>query len=183
MSRIGRKEILIPAGVSATVIGDKVTVTGPKATLTQNVDSKLIVVKVENGHIVLTRTNEENETKAKHGLYRSLIANMVEGVHKDFSKTLIINGVGYKAQKVGKKLVLNLGLSHQIEVEEEDGIKVECPSITEIKISGPDKEKVGRFSAKIRTFRPVEPYHAYGIKYSDEVVIKKVGKTAAKGKK
>lgn len=131
----------------------------------------------------MTRPNDENEVKAKHGLYRALIANMVKGVKEGFSKNLQIKGVGYKASKVGNKLVLNLGFSHLIEVVEPEGIKIECPTANDIKISGIDKQKVGQLASNIRDFRPVEPYHGYGIKYDDEVVIRKQGKTAAKGKK
>lgn len=182
MSRIGRKEILLPQGVTVEVNKNLVVVNGPKGKLEQQIDNQ-IVVKVEDGKVCLTRLNETSDARAKHGLYRALINNMVQGVSQGFSKKLIINGVGYKANKQGNKLVLNIGLSHNIEIEEEDGIKIECPAQTEIVISGIDKQKVGQFSAKIRDLKPVEPYHAYGIRYSDEVVIRKVGKTAGKGKK
>lgn len=182
MSRIGRKHIDLPAGVELTVNNGSVTVKGPKGTLTQEVD-KLITVKVEGNKVELTRANEQNETRAKHGLYRALIANMVTGVSTGFERKLIINGVGYKALKQGNKLVLNLGYSHNIEILEEDGITIECPTALEIVIKGIDKQKVGQFASKIRDLRKVEPYHAYGVRYSDEVVIKKVGKTAGKGKK
>jgi large subunit ribosomal protein L6 len=183
MSRIGRKHIDLPAGVQFEVNNNVVTVKGPKGTLSQDYDSKLITVKVDGSSVVLTRANEDNETKAKHGLYRALFANMVKGVSTGFEKKLVINGVGYKALKQGNKLVLNLGYSHNIEVLEEDGITIECPSATEIVIKGQDKQKVGQFASKIRDFRKVEPYHAYGVRYADEVVIRKVGKTAGKGKK
>lgn len=182
MSRIGRKHIDLPAGVELTNNEGLVTVKGPKGTLTQEVD-KLITVKVDGNRVELTRANDENETRAKHGLYRALLANMVNGVSKGFEKKLVINGVGYKALKQGNKLVLNLGYSHNIEVLEEDGITIECPSATEILIKGVDKQKVGQFASKIRDFRKVEPYHGYGVRYADEVVIRKVGKTAGKGKK
>lgn len=182
MSRIGRKEILLPQGVTVEVKDNLVVVNGPKGTLQQEIDNN-IVVKVEDNKVNLTRLNETNDTKAKHGLYRALINNMVIGVAEGYSKKLIINGVGYKANKQGNKLTLNVGLSHNIEVFEEDGIKIECPTATEIVISGIDKQAVGQFAAKIRDLRPVEPYHAYGIRYADEVVIRKVGKTAGKGKK
>ena len=182
MSRIGRKLIDLPAGVELTQNDGVVTVKGPKGTLTQEVD-KLITVKVDGNKVELTRANEQNETKAKHGLYRALLANMVTGVTKGFERKLIINGVGYKALKQGNKLVLNLGYSHNIEILEEDGITIECPTALEVVIKGIDKQKVGQFASKIRDLRKVEPYHAYGVRYSDEVVIKKVGKTAGKGKK
>lgn len=182
MSRIGKKHIDLPAGVELTTNDGKVTVKGPKGTLSLDVD-KLITVNVSNGRVELTRKDDENETRAKHGLYRALIANMVKGVHDGFEKKLIINGVGYKAQKQGNKLVLNLGYSHNIEVPEEDGITLECPSATEIVVKGIDKQKVGQFASRIRDLRKVEPYHAYGVRYSDEVVIRKVGKASGKGAK
>lgn len=182
MSRIGRKEIILPAGVEVKFENQLVTVKGPKGTLTQPID-KTITVNINDNIVSLTRANEINTTRAKHGLYRALIANMVEGVSNGFSKTLEIKGVGYKAQMQGNKLVLNLGLSHQVFVEEEEGIKIECPTLTEIKISGIDKQKVGQVAAKIRDLRKVEPYHGYGIRYQGERVIQKVGKAAGKGKK
>lgn len=181
MSRIGRNPIHLPEGVTANIENNKITVTGPLGTLTQDFDS--VNINIENGVITLTRINDHNDVKAKHGLYRALIANMVKGVKEGFAKTLIIKGVGYKASKSGNKLVLNLGLSHPIEVVEPEGIKIECVSATEIKISGIDKQKVGQVALNIRDLRPVEPYHGYGVRYSDEVVILKQGKTAAKGKK
>lgn len=183
MSRIGRKEIILPAGVEITVAPDNtVTVKGPKGTLTQKVD-KVITVNKQDNVVTLTRANDISTVRAKHGLYRALLANMVEGVSKGFSKNLEIKGVGYKAQKVGNKLVLNLGFSHPVEILEEEGIALECPSITEIKVSGINKQLVGQFASKIRDFRPVEPYHGYGVRYKGEHVIHKVGKSAGKGKK
>lgn len=174
MSRIGKKEIILPAGVEFEVSGDNtVTVKGPKGTLTQKVDKAIKITK-ENNIVKLARESELAQVRAKHGLYRSLLANMVEGVSKGFSKSLVIKGVGYKAQIQGNKLVLNLGFSHLVEIPEEDGVKLECPTITEIKISGIDKQKVGQIAAKIRSIRPVEPYHGYGVRYSDEQVIHKV---------
>ncbi|MBQ3494192.1 MAG: 50S ribosomal protein L6 [Clostridia bacterium] len=181
MSRIGRKHIDLPAGVTLTVNDGVVVVKGPKGELSQEVDNT-ITVKVDGNKVELTRANEENETKAKHGLYRALIANMVTGVTTGFERNLIIQGVGYKAQKQGNKLVLNLGYSHNIEVEEIPGITIECPSQLEIKIKGADKQAVGQFASKIRDLRKVEPYHGYGVRYDDEVVIRKVGKTASKKK-
>ena len=183
MSRIGRKEIILPAGVELSLAPDNtVTVKGPKGTLTQQVD-KIITVNQKDNVITLTRPNDINTTRAKHGLYRSLIANMVEGVVKGYEKVLEISGVGYKAQKQGNKIVLNLGLSHTVEVEDEEGIAIECVSLTEIKVSGIDKQKVGQMAAKIKALRPVEPYHGYGIRYKGEHVIRKAGKAAGKGKK
>jgi large subunit ribosomal protein L6 len=183
MSRIGRKEIILPAGVELSLAPDNtVTVKGPKGTLTLAVD-KIITVNQNDNVITLTRPNDINTTRAKHGLYRSLIANMVEGVVKGYEKVLEINGVGYKAQKQGNKIVLNLGLSHTVEVEEEEGITLECPSLTEVKVSGIDKQKVGQMASKIKALRPVEPYHGYGIRYKGEYVVRKAGKSAGKGKK
>lgn len=181
MSRIGRNPITLPEGVKAVVEGNKITVTGPLGTLSQNFDS--VNVNVENNVITLTRSSEENDVKAKHGLYRALIANMVTGVKEGFVKSLQIKGVGYKASKSGNKLVLNLGFSHPIEVVEPEGIKIECPTANDIKISGIDKQKVGQVALNIRDLRPVEPYHGYGVRYENEVVILKQGKAAGKGKK
>lgn len=181
MSRIGRNPIVMPDGVSATIEGNQITVKGPLGTLAQ--DFSDVNVSIENNIIHLTRDNDENEVKAKHGLYRALIANMVKGVKEGFTKNLQIKGVGYKANKVGNKLVLNLGFSHPIEVVEPEGIKIECPTANDIKITGIDKQKVGQLASNIRDFRPVEPYHGYGVRYDDEVVIRKQGKTAGKGKK
>lgn len=182
MSRIGRKEIIVPAGVTASLNGNVVTVKGKLGELTQEVD-KLITVHIADGKIALTRANDDNETKAKHGLYRALIANMVKGVSEGFSKKLVIAGVGYKAVVKGNTLVLNLGFSHEVNMEIPQGLKVECPSMLEIVVSGANKEQIGQFCANIRAVRPVEPYHGYGVHYEDEKVIRKVGKTAAKGKK
>ena len=178
MSRIGRLPIDIPAGVTVTVNGLNVTVAGKLGTLTQDVD-KTISVKVEGNQVVLTRSNETGDVKAKHGLYRQLIANMVKGVSEGFSKTLNINGVGYKATLQGTKVVLNIGFSHPIDVVPTEGIKLAVNG-NDITVSGIDKAKVGQFAAKIRDLKPVEPYHAYGIKYADEVVIRKEGKTSGK---
>ena len=179
MSRIGRMPIAIPQGVNVTVDNNLVTVTGKLGTLTQKF-GKFTNVAVEGDHVVVTRINDTNEAKAQHGLYRMLISNMVEGVSKGFSKTVVINGVGYKATKQGNKVVMSIGFSHPVEVEEIDGIKLECPNATDIVISGINKELVGQFAAKIRDIKPVEPYHAYGIKYKDEVVVRKEGKTSGK---
>lgn len=183
MSRIGRKPIVLPQGVSVKVEGNLITVNGQKGTLQQDFDNRFLQVNVDNNVVEITRSSEENEVKAKHGLYRALVQNMVIGVSKGYEKVLDIKGVGYKATMNGTKLVLALGFSHPVEVEQEDGIKVECLSQLQVKISGIDKQKVGQFASKIRDIRPVEPYHNYGIKYSDEIPVKKVGKTAAKGKK
>jgi len=181
MSRIGRNPITLPAGVNAVVNNNEITISGPLGTLKQTFDS--VNVEVKDSVITLTRINDENEVKAKHGLYRALIANMVKGVKEGFTKNLQIKGVGYKASKSGNKLVLNLGFSHPIEVVEPEGIKIECPTATDIKISGIDKQKVGQVALNIKDLRPVEPYHGYGVRYENEVVILKQGKAAGKGKK
>ncbi len=177
MSRIGNAVINLPAGVTFEAKDKVITVKGPKGTLTQCYDP-IITATVEGNVIKFTRANELGATKAKHGLYRALTANMIKGVTEGFKKTLIVNGVGWKVAKQGKKLVLNVGFSHPVEIEEIDGIAIECPSQTEIVISGIDKEKVGQFSAKVRGIREPEPYHGYGIRYSDEVIERKVGKAA-----
>ena len=177
MSRIGNAHIVITAGVTVTASNNFLTVKGPKGTLTQSYDP-IITPNIEGNEIVFTRANEQGPTKAKHGLYRALCANMVKGVTEGFKKSLIVNGVGWKVAKQGKKLVMNIGFSHPVEVEEIEGITLDCPSQTEITISGIDKEKVGQFAAIIRGYREPEPYHGYGIRYSDEVIERKVGKAA-----
>lgn len=181
MSRIGRAPIEMPSDVSAQVNGNAITVKGPLGTLTQEFD--IVNVSIEGNTIKVTRPNDSNEAKAKHGLYRALIANMVNGVKKNYSKALEIQGVGYKANKVGNKLVLSIGFSHPVEIVEPEGIKIECPTANDIVISGIDKQKVGQLASTIRDIKKVEPYHGYGVRYKDEVVVKKQGKTAAKGKK
>ena len=177
MSRIGNALITIPAGVSVDASNNVITVKGPKGTLTQAYDP-IITPVVEGNILKLTRANDEGPTKAKHGLYRALCANMVKGVTEGFKKSLIVNGVGWKVAKQGKKLVMNIGFSHPVEVEEIEGITIDCPTQTEITITGIDKEKVGQFAAIVRGFREPEPYHGYGIRYSDEVIDRKVGKAA-----
>ena len=177
MSRIGNALITIPAGVTVDTSNNVLTIKGPKGTLTQAYDP-IITPTVEGNVIKFTRANDLGPTKAKHGLYRALCANMVKGVTEGFKKTLIVNGVGWKVAKQGKKLVMNIGFSHPVEVEEVDGIVLDCPSQTEISVSGIDKEKVGQFAAIIRGYREPEPYHGYGIRYSDEVIERKDGKAA-----
>ena len=179
MSRIGRMPIAVPAGVTAEIDGNKIKITGPKGTLTREIDP-CITMKLENGEIVLTRNSEEKDVKAKHGLYRALIANMVKGVNEGYTKSLTVNGVGYKLTKTGNKIVMNLGLSHSVTVEEVPGITLEVNGNNEILVKGIDNELVGQVAAKIRDIRKVEPYHAYGIRYTDEVVIRKVSKTGKK---
>jgi large subunit ribosomal protein L6 len=180
MSRIGRKEIVLPAGVSITTADDGlVTVSGPKGTLTRRIENKNITVSVKDGKITLSRSDDANENKSAHGLYRSLIANMVQGVVTPFTKKLIINGVGFSATVTNKDLVMDLGFSHPVIVKAVDGIEFSVPSATEIVVTGIDKELVGQIAADIRATKPVEPYHAYGVRYATEVVVHKVGKTAA----
>ena len=177
MSRIGNAHIVIPAGVTVEVKDNIITVKGPKGTLSQAYDP-IITPNIEGNEVVFTRANDLGPTKAKHGLYRALCANMVKGVTEGFKKSLIVNGVGWKVAKQGKKVVMNVGFSHPVEIEEIEGITLDCPSQTEITVSGIDKDKVGQFSAMVRGVREPEPYHGYGIRYSDEVIERKVGKAA-----
>ena len=181
MSRIGKKPIAIPAGVEIKLDGNTVTVKGPKATLTRTVHPK-ISVSVEGAELIVTRPDDTNESKALHGLSRSLLANMVEGVSEGFKKELEVNGVGYRAAVQGKKLVLTVGYSHPVEMEVPEGLTVECPSANKIVVSGADKQLVGQFSAEVREKRPPEPYKGKGIRYEGERIIRKEGK-AGKGKK
>ena len=182
MSRIGRKPIVIPAGVDVKIDGSTVTVKGPKGTLSRTVHQNMNVA-VDNGVINVTRPDDNKLNRSLHGLTRTLVANMVEGVEKGFTKELEINGVGYRAAKQGKDLVLNIGYSHQVIVSEVDGITIEVPSPNKIVISGPDKQKVGQFAAQVREKRPPEPYKGKGIKYVDEVIRRKEGKAGKGGKK
>lgn len=179
MSRIGKKPVTIPAGVEVKVDGTTVTVKGPKGTLTQEVHPNM-TINIEGSELTVTRPNDDKENRALHGLTRSLIANMVEGVTEGFKKTLQVNGVGYRVAKQGKTLVMNLGFSHQVNVDEIDGITIEAPDANTIVISGADKQKVGQFAAEVREKRPPEPYKGKGIKYADEVIRRKEGK-AGKG--
>ncbi len=181
MSRIGRMPVAIPAGVDVKLDGMTLTVKGPKGTLTQEFH-KDMNIEVGASEIVITRPSEIKEHKALHGLTRSLIANMVEGVTNGFSKTLEVNGVGYRVAKQGKDLVMNLGYSHQVIMSEIEGISIEAPNPNTIIISGPDKQKVGQFAAEVREKRMPEPYKGKGIKYADEVIRRKEGK-AGKGAK
>ncbi len=181
MSRIGRKPIVIPAGVDVKIDGSTVTVKGPKGTLSRTVHQNMNVA-VDNGVINVTRPDDNKLNRSLHGLTRTLVANMVEGVEKGFSKELEINGVGYRAAKQGKDLVLNIGYSHQVIVSEVDGITIEVPSPNKIVISGPDKQKVGQFAAQVREKRPPEPYKGKGIKYVDEHIRRKEGKAGKGGK-
>ena len=180
MSRIGKMPIEIPAGVEVKVDGDNVvSVKGPKGTLTQAF-RKEITINVEGNEVIITRPNDVKEVRALHGLTRSLIANMVKGVTEGFSKELEINGVGYRAAMQGKTLVMNLGYSHQVEMNPPEGITIEAPTQTKIIISGIDKQKVGQFAANVREKRPPEPYKGKGIKYVEEHIRRKEGKTGGK---
>ena len=181
MSRIGRKPITIPAGVEVKVDGSKVTVKGPKGTL-ENTFKPEMAIAVEGNEIVVARPSDNKEYRSLHGLTRTLIANMVLGVTEGFKKELQVNGVGYRVQKQGKDLVMNLGFSHNVVMSEVDGITIEVPGPNSIIISGPDKQKVGQFAAEVREKRPPEPYKGKGIKYIDEHIRRKEGK-AAKGSK
>ena len=181
MSRLGKLPVSIPAGVTVEVNGQVVTVKGPKATLTQDF-SKNVTVEVKENEVLVTRNDETKDSNAKQGLYRQLINNMVTGVKDGFTKSLTVKGVGYKLNKQGKKLVMNLGLSHPVEIEEEDGITIEVPDNNTILVKGADKQRVGAVAANIRATRPMEPYHGYGIHYTSEPVILKPGKAAGKKK-
>ena len=180
MSRIGKKPITLPAGVTFNYENGLVTVKGAKGTLSRHVE-ECIGVEV-NGNVVTMTCPDgaKSDVQAKHGLYRALVANMVKGVSEGFTRNLIINGVGYKAAVQGNKLVLNIGYSHPIEVVAPDGITFTCPTQTEIVVAGIDKELVGQTAANIKAKRPVEPYHAYGVRYKEETVIMKEGKKAGK---
>ena len=180
MSRIGRKPIAIPAGVTVTVDGNNVTVTGPKGTLNSTVNPAMNVA-VEGATVVVSRPDDEAKNRSLHGLTRTLIANMVEGVTNGFTKELEVKGVGYRVAKQGKDLVMNLGFSHQVIMSETDDIKIEVPDPNKIKIIGIDKQKVGQFAAEVREKRPPEPYKGKGIMYVGEYIIGKEGKTG-KGK-
>ena len=181
MSRIGKQPVVIPNGVEVKVNGSEVTVKGPKGTLT-NTFRPEIAIAVEGNEIIVTRPNDNKLNRSLHGLTRTLVANMVTGVSAGYSKTLEVNGVGYRAQKQGKNLVLNLGFSHQVIIPEIDGISIEVPSPNQIVISGADKQQVGQFAAEVRAKRPPEPYKGKGIKYAGEYIRRKEGK-AAKGAK
>lgn len=177
MSRIGNKAIAIPAGVECTVTGNHVVVKGPKGTLEMDT-VKEVAVEVQNGTIVVTRDNDNH--KALHGLTRSLISNMVTGVTAGFEKKLEINGVGYRAAKQGNKLVLTLGYSHPVEVEDTATVKTEVPDPNTILVKGIDKQEVGQFAAEIREYRLPEPYKGKGIKYDSEHIRRKEGKAGGK---
>ena len=179
MSRIGKQPIAVPAGVTVTISeSNEVVVKGPKGTLTQSFDTAMNIALEEN-NVVVTRPNDLKRNRALHGLTRTLIANMIEGVTNGYAKVLEINGVGYRAQKQGKKLVLSLGYSHPVEMEDPEGITTTVDG-NRITVAGINKEQVGQFAADIRSKREPEPYKGKGIKYVDEVIRRKVGKTGKK---
>jgi large subunit ribosomal protein L6 len=176
MSRVGKKPVEIPAGVTVTLNGNTVTVKGPKGELTRTFHSD-IEIKVEDNNVVVNRPSDEKLHRSLHGTTRAIIANMIEGVSKGFERNLELIGVGYRAQKQGKKLVLNVGYSHPVEIEPEEGLEIEVPANTKISIKGTDKERVGALAANIRDVRPPEPYKGKGIRYEGEQVRSKEGKT------
>ena len=178
MSRIGLKPIALPAGVEVKVDGNVVSVKGPKGQLQQEI-SPLITVNNDGGTLTLSRDGDEAEKRSQHGLARTLIHNMVVGVTDGFEKKLVLIGVGYKAEKKGKKLVMNLGYSHPIEMEDPEGITTETPDANTILVKGIDKAQVGNYAANIRAWRKPEPYKGKGIRYEGEYVRRKEGKTGA----
>ena len=172
--------VAIPAGVEVTVAeGNLVTVKGPKGTLIQQLQPSM-TIKQEGAELLVSRPDDGKENRALHGLTRALLHNMVVGVSEGFKKELEINGVGYRAAKEGNELVMNLGYSHPVKMAEIDGITIDVPAQNKVVISGPDKQKVGQFAAEVREKRPPEPYKGKGIKYVDETIRRKVGKTGAK---
>ena len=180
MSRIGNKLITIPAGVTLDVAaGNEVTVKGPKGTLTRTF-SPLMDIQVENNEVTVKRPNDEKHTKQLHGTTRALLHNMVVGVSDGFVKELELVGIGFRTAVKGNKLTMNVGYSHPVEIDVVDGLEVTCPSATTIKVAGIDKQQVGEFAANVRSIRKPEPYKGKGIRYKDEVVRRKEGKTAGK---
>ncbi len=180
MSRIGRMPITVPAGVEVSIAaGNSVTVKGPKGELFRNLRPEM-VIEQDGNTITVSRKSDDKLNRSMHGLTRTLLSNMIIGVTDGYKKELDVNGVGYRVAKDGKKLVMNLGYSHQVIVEEIDGITIDVPSPNKIIISGCDKQMVGQFAAEVREKRPPEPYKGKGIKYSDEVIRRKVGKTGGK---
>lgn len=182
MSRIGKMPITVPAGVTVTIENNFVTVKGPKGELSRQIN-KNMKLTLDNGVLTVERPNDEKENRAMHGLSRTLINNMVIGVTQGFSKTLEINGVGYRAAKQGQNINFTLGFSHPVVKEPPAGITFEVPAPNKIVVSGADKEVVGAVAAEIRTLRPPEPYKGKGIRYEGEFVRRKVGKAGGKGKK
>ncbi len=181
MSRIGKKPVSVPAGVDVTIDGATLTVKGPKGTLAETFN-KDIIIKQEGSEIIVERPSEDKFHKSLHGLTRTLIHNMIVGVTEGYSKTLEIEGIGYRAAKQGTNVVLNLGYSHQVIVSETGDIKLDVPNPNTIVVTGIDKQKVGQFAAELREKRPPEPYKGKGIRYAGEHIIRKEGK-AGKGKK
>ena len=179
MSRIGRKPVVIPQGVDVKIENGHVTVKGPKGELNSTIHP-MMTAEIKDGEVIVTRPNDGKEARSLHGLTRTLISNMVVGVHEGFTKHLEIIGVGYRAQKQGTSLVMNLGYSHQVIMEEKNGVTVEVPEPTKITVNGADKQAVGQFAAEIREKRPPEPYKGKGIRYAGEFVARKEGK-AGKG--
>lgn len=175
MSRIGRMPITVPAGVDVKLDGATLTVKGPKGTLTETFNADMLI-KYENGVITVERPDDEKKHKALHGLTRSLIANMVIGVTDGYKKELEINGVGYRVQKQGKQIIMDLGYSHKVIMEEEEGITFDVPDANKVIVSGPNKQRVGQVAAELRGKRPPEPYLGKGIKYVDERIRRKAGK-------
>ena len=180
MSRIGKKPITVPVGVDVKIEGNSITVKGPKGTLSGTFNAEMQIERLGT-EIIISRPSDRKDHRSLHGLTRSLLGNMVTGVNDGFKKELEINGVGYRAAKQGKDLVMNLGFSHQVIMPEIDGITIEVPQPNRIIISGPDKQKVGQFAANVRGHRPPEPYKGKGIKYVGETIIRKEGK-AGKGR-
>ncbi|HIL80141.1 MAG TPA: 50S ribosomal protein L6 [Myxococcales bacterium] len=178
MSRIGNKPIAVPSGVDISLGETEIKVKGPKGSITGPLPT-VISAAVEDGKLILTRCDDKKETRAQHGLARALANNMVLGVAKGFSKSLEIEGVGYRAELKGKKLILTLGFSHPVEMDIPEGLSVEMNGTTRLKIGGVDKQAVGQFSADIRKLRPPEPYKGKGIRYEGEYIRRKVGKTGA----
>ncbi|MCF6094813.1 50S ribosomal protein L6 [Microaerobacter geothermalis] len=179
MSRIGKKPIVIPNGVEFKINGSEVSVKGPKGTLSREFHKDMII-KVEGNEVLVERPSDNKLHRALHGTTRSILANMIEGVTNGFSKTLELVGVGYRAAKSGKNVTLSVGFSHPIEVIPEEGIELEVPETTKVVVKGIDKERVGAMAAKIRSFREPEPYKGKGIKYADERIRRKEGKTGKK---
>ena len=180
MSRIGKMPIAIPAGITVDIAeNNKVTVKGPKGTL-ERVLPEEMDIKLEGSEVIVTRPNDLKKMKSLHGLTRTLIYNMIVGVNEGYQKILEVKGVGYRAAKSGNKLVLTLGYSHPVEMEDPEGVESEVPDQNKIIVKGIDKEKVGQYAAEIRDMRRPEPYKGKGIKYSDEVIRRKVGKTGKK---
>ena len=180
MSRIGNKTITIPAGVEIEVAaGNEVTVKGPKGTLSRKFSTQL-EIKIEDGALTVTRLNEQKHTKQLHGTTRALLNNMIVGTHEEFVKRLELVGIGYRAALNGNKLTLNIGYSHPVEFEVEDGVRIEVPSPTEIVVAGIDKQRVGEWASNIRAVRKPEPYKGKGIRYKGEHIRRKEGKTAGK---